>query len=242
MCYKNSLYTGRRRNIRGRAPPALCWPRAHGAGQGQRCEVPRGGRSSPPGSSWPQLRTNSSPISPGLPSDSAAGPRTHGSAAEAPRKRVPAATASVLQEAIKKRKEMKNDYTELQIDTLEPKPRAAEARCALLPAAHPPAGVTGASPGPRWPSRPGAPGALREGRRHPPGRASTETTGELIKRARTHAEINKYFTRKKNQAHFRFLLTSRVIKRSLVFLWFFFFSHQCRCPGGSQSAHTYPVV
>lgn len=43
------------------------------------------------------------------------------------------------------------------------------------------------------------PRALCEGRRHPPGRALTETTGELIKRARTHAELNKYFTRKKKK-------------------------------------------
>lgn len=45
------------------------------------------------------------------------------------------------------------------------------------------------------------PRALCEGRRHPPGRALTETTGELIKRARTHAELKKYFTRKKQIKH-----------------------------------------
>lgn len=87
---KSFLTRGGEGTSGGRVPPALGRPRAHGAGQGQRCEVLRRGEIVvSPGSRWPQLRTNSSPISPGLPSGSAAGPRTHGSAVEAPRTRVP---------------------------------------------------------------------------------------------------------------------------------------------------------
>lgn len=166
MCYKKRVFLtrGGEGTSGGRVPPALSRPRAHGAGQGQRCEVLRRGEIVvSPGSRWPQLRTNSSPISPGLPSGSAAGPRTHGSAVEAPRTRVPVLHPCCRRQSKRKKKKMKNDCTELKIDMLAPKQRAAEARCALLPAAQPPAGVTGASPEPQWPWRSAAPGLCARG-------------------------------------------------------------------------------
>lgn len=203
MCYKKRVFLtrGGEGTSGGRVPPALGRPRAHGVGQGQRCEVLRRGEIVvPPGSRWPQLRTNSSPISPGLPSGSAAGPRTHGSAVEAPRTRVPVLHPCCRRQSKRKKKNEKRLH---RAENRYVSTKAACCRGSLCSLPGRSASGRRHRGEPRAPMAMAqrCPRALCEGRRHPPGRALTETTGELIKRARTHAELKKYFTRKKQIKH-----------------------------------------